>query len=188
MRGEGIDPATASAAAKRGMYGTAGHTLTNTLNILTSIPCHLVVTAHPEQYEMRRNPKGKVKNIKETDVEIIGHRMIPSSSSRPHGATMAKFFQDVLWLTIGVDNKRYIDATISPDRDGGGTWNDKQYASQYSLANLIKEIGGKEPDQSFTGFTEYQPGEFEFTARTPSNQTLQAPPKSSVMSLLGKKG
>ena len=179
----------------RNMYGDIGNKATWILNVLAALPCHLIVTAHPDEFVKYKKPPGRVSNQKEKDLELLWTRDIPKSTSRPHGRSMAKFFPDVLWLKIDIMGNRLIDGRAAEDRDGGSRFNGVQDANNiYSFEKLVQTIGGQapNPDAPMPAVIEYEPGEYQAQPATAEPGVLSATvesvaPVNSIMGLIPKK-
>lgn len=181
--------------ASRDMYMGIGNRATSVIQTLRCLPCHLIVNAHPDEYIKKKTQKGKIGNQKEIDQVVEWSRMIPKSTSKTHGMTLAKEFNDVLWLEAGHLNKRTIDARTNPEREGGSIWSESKSTSEYSFANLVKVIGGAAPilQDHCAGITEYAPGEFDPTPPKGNNiidagaskvTPSQQAPKNSLAGLI----
>lgn len=177
--------------ANRSMYQGIGNRATAMIQTLKYLPCHLIVNAHPDEYIKRKPQKGRQKSQKEADVEIEWSRMIPKSTSKPHGLTLGKEFNDILWIEAGHLNARRIDARTNPGREGGSHWTEIKSTEEYSFANLVKAIGGAAPikQDSCAGIIEYEPG--EFSPPTPGGNKIinadtskPAAPANSLASLI----
>tara|TARA_R100000501_G_C2572841_1_gene79069 strand:- start:20 stop:604 length:585 start_codon:yes stop_codon:yes gene_type:complete len=155
------------------MYGSIGTAATATLHTLACLPCHLVVTAHPDEFVKFKKLPGK-QNKKMSEQEVEWSRLIPKSTSRPHGNTMAPLFPDVLWIEIDAQRQRYIDGRVAADKDGGGHFDGRELSSKYSFANLVLAAGGDAPtDDLGDAITIYPPGEYQ-PATAQGNKPLDA--------------
>src|SRR3546814_4333696 len=62
-------------------------------SIIQKMPCHVIVIAHPDEYQKKKMPdRSTQRSVSEADMEIEWTRMIPKSSSKPHGLTLGQFF------------------------------------------------------------------------------------------------
>lgn len=150
----------------RTLYGNGNHKCDFLLQCIQSAKCHIIVNAHPAEYEHKIKPKGLVKDQKEKDMKVEYIRKIPASISNPHGNKMGKYFTDVCWLSPNLMGKRTIDGRPDPDRESGGRFNKIKDTSEYSFARLVKEAGGIVPEtrESFPligGVKEYAVGEYK---------------------------
>lgn len=166
---------------ERNLYSGVGNRLTSIAATLQKFPCHVIVIGHPEQYEKTRSPDGKeVRNVKEIDRIVEWTKMIPKSSSKPHGMTLGKFFSDIGWIDVSKYGKRELDFTATNARTSGGHLNSKgDPRESHSFANLVKSIGGVVPDgkqDTGLGLTIHEPG--AYLAKKPA-QVLGAKPASS---------
>lgn len=133
--------------AERNMYQGTGNRLTNMLSTIQKMQCHVIVIGHPRQYEKRKSPEGvAVRNAKENDQIIEWTKMVPASSSNPHGLTMGKYFSDIGWIDINRAGKREMTFDISPARVSGGHLTGKgDPRGDFSFVNLLKKIGADIP-------------------------------------------
>ena len=145
-----VDLAEASTSQMRPVYQMAGLKGTQMLQMIRSMRCHVIVLAHPDEYSHTTKPEGrKVKDIKEPDLIIDWTRMIPKSTSKPHGMQMAKYFTDVAWMATNPSgSERLLDFRMKDDRVSGGHFNGRENTDKYSFANLISEVGGRLPNKS----------------------------------------
>src|SRR3546814_10217947 len=55
----------------------------------------------PDEYQKKKMPEhSNQRSVSEADMEIEWTRMIPKSSSKPHGLTLGKFFTDCGWMDV----------------------------------------------------------------------------------------
>jgi len=147
---EGIDLADVD-KIDRSLYQGVGNRLTNMLSTIQKMPCHVIVIGHPDQYEKRKSQSGVTvkEGLKENDQIIEWTKMIPKSSSKPHGLTMGKFFSDIGWIDIDKFGKRKINFTITSERvSGGHLAKAGDPRLEGSFASLVKSIGGTIPEKS----------------------------------------
>src|SRR3546814_9796778 len=70
-------------------------------SIIQKMPCHVIVIGHPDEYQKKKMPdRSTQRSVSEADMEIEWTRMIPKSSSKPHGLTLGKFFTDCGWMDV----------------------------------------------------------------------------------------
>lgn len=157
--------AEASVALRRDMYQAVGQKLSDIYCTIQAAPCHVVLLAHPAEMEKKKKPDGSTGVVKEKDMITEYTRLIPKSVSNPHGMTLAKHFTDVVWIEVGHMQARWIDGRAHKDKDGGGRFNDRKKATEYSLAKLIELAGGYVPGEvkefDSPGVTYYAKGEYE---------------------------
>lgn len=149
----GVDLADASTAEMRPVYQAAGLKATQILQLIRSMPCHIIVLAHPDEYSHMSKPDGvKVRNLNEKDLTVDWTKMIPRSTSKPHGLQMSKYFSDIGWMeTNATGSQRFINFKLSSERVSGGHFTDrKDPATDYSFANLVKLLGGNLPESRNT--------------------------------------
>jgi hypothetical protein len=144
---EGVDLADCKLTEMRDVYRASGLKATQMLQIVRALPCHVIVLAHPDEYEHRVAPDGKrVRDLNEKDMIIEWTKMIAKSTSRPHSLQMPKYFTDVAWMEVSPTGIRKLDFRAKASRISGGHFSDIKDAEEYSFANLVKEIGGLVPD------------------------------------------
>lgn len=144
---EGIDLGDAELKEMRDVYRGGGLKGTQVLQLIRSLPCHVIVLGHPDEYEHRVNPEGKkVRDISEKDMIVEWTKMIAKSTSRPHALQMPKYFTDVAWMEVSPTGTRKVDFRVKASRISGGHFSGFEDTTQYSFANLVKEIGGLVPD------------------------------------------
>lgn len=166
----GVNLSDASTTEMRPVYQSSALMATSLLQVIRSMPCHVLVLGHPDEYEHRRSPDGKkVGNVKETEMIIEWTKRIAKSTSRPHSLQMPKYFTDVAWLEVSPTGTRKIDFRPKDDRVGGGHFAGFENTQDYSFANLVKAVGGKVPDGS-------QPIE-PWLNIIPAGERIIAPPK-----------
>src|SRR3546814_8267721 len=91
----------------REIYAGVGNRLTNMASIIQKMPCHVIVIAHPDEYQKKKMPdRSTQRSVSEADMEIEWTRMIPKSSSKPHGLTLGKFFTDCGWMDVTRGGRR----------------------------------------------------------------------------------
>lgn len=126
---------------ERDLYTPTGHKATQFLTLLKTLKCHLAITGHPQEYIHRSAPVGSRGPVKENEMKIDWIKMIPTSTSKPHGFTLAKNFSDVGWITFDSMGKRYIDFKPDNGRVIGGNLNDKKSVDEWPMHKLISDIG-----------------------------------------------
>lgn len=188
--------------AERGHYAGIGNKATQSLVMIQKAPCHIIVIAHPDEYQKKRSPTGTVKTINETEMIIEWTKMVPKSTSRPHSLTMAKFFSDVAWIDLTPTGNRKIDFKATNARVIGGHFDDSVAVADRTFGDLVKKIGGSIPagENSIDRWlTRYGPGEFvpagakpvilgaaaAKPASTPSESPATAPAEATPVKGLG---
>lgn len=134
---------------ERSIYAGVGNRLTNIAITQQKAPCHTIVCGHPAQYEKRRSePNRTVREaMRENDQVIEWTKMIPTSSSNPHGFSIGKFFSDIGWIDCSVTGVRKIDFTKTSKRTSGGNLNTKgDPRVDHRFSDLVRKIGGHVPD------------------------------------------
>src|SRR3546814_7615500 len=87
------------------------------------------------------------RSVSEADMEIEWTRMIPKSSSKPHGLTLGKFFTDGGWMDVTRGGRRELSFKLDVTRSSGGHLDSKgDRRESHSLAEVVKAIGGPIPD------------------------------------------
>lgn len=142
-----VDLGDATTSAMRPVYQMSGLKATQMLQMLRSLRCHVIVLAHPDEFSHTTKPEGKkVGGIKETDLIVDWTKMIPKSTSKPHGMQMSKYFTDVAWMVTNASGtERQLDFRLKDDRISGGNFSERKNIDDYSFVNLIKEVGGRLP-------------------------------------------
>lgn len=144
-----VDIATASTTEMRPVYQASGLKATQALQLIRSIKCNVIIIAHPDEFTKTTRKDGTILGkVKEIDQTIEWTKMIPKSTSKPHGFQMPKYVTDVLWLGASPSGKRIVDARLDANKVSGGHWDDRKDTEEYSFANLVKEVGGRVPDGS----------------------------------------
>lgn len=152
--------------ADQNLYAGVGNRLTNVLSTIQKAPCHFAVIGHPSQFEKSKSPDGKSqREVKAADRIVEWTKMVPKSSSNPHGLTMGKFFSDIGWIDVNKFGKRELNFNITSERVSGGHLVGKgDPRGDYSFAKVIEAIGGHLPDKSDTsvggGLIIHEPGTF----------------------------
>ena len=132
-----IDLADASKTEWEG-YGFSGRMLTWMLVQMRSLPCHVVCIGHATQYDkFKKGTRGK------PSTEIEWSRRQPISSSNPHGMTIARDWDHVLYFSIEgrtcwIDTRgnRLEDAgsrALAPDRYN---WDELTFGALASMAHV----------------------------------------------------
>lgn len=171
--------------AERNLYQGTGNRLTNMLSTVQKMQCHVAVIGHPAQYEKRKNPAGSsVRSTKETDQIIEWTKMVPTSSSNPHGLKMGKFFSDIGWIDVDKFGKRLMSFDITNERVSGGHMTGKgDPRKEFNFAGIIKAIGGEVPGPDGApwgdGITIHPPGTFIPASANKANP-LGAKPAASA--------
>lgn len=130
----------------RDMYAGTGHKLTQFLTLLRALPCPVAFTGHPREYVKLEKPKGRIGNMQEKDMKIEWTKMIPQSSSNPHGYTLAKNFSDVAWIEVDAMGRRKVDFRPTDSRSSGGHLNKIGDTDELSLSKALEYLGFATPD------------------------------------------
>lgn len=151
--------------ADMNLYAGAGNRLTNMLATIQKAKCHFIVIGHPAQFEKTKSPDNqRAGEIKAKDRIVEWTKMVPKSSSNPHGLTMGKYFSDIGWIDVDKFGKRKLDFDTTNQRVSGGHMTGKgDPRGEYSFANVVKHIGGAIPEPSDDlgeGLTIHLPGTF----------------------------
>jgi hypothetical protein len=128
------------------LFGDTGRPATWILNRLKTLPCHLIVIAHQDEYVKMKTKKNKSDK---PDIDFI--RTQASSTSRNHAMLMPKNFSDVFWFKM-IGNQFKIDATSDAGRDGGSrtvepavyNWGEFDFMHYASKANIKIPVGNEE--------------------------------------------
>lgn len=153
---------------ERSIYSGVGNRLTNILFTQQKAPCHTIIIGHPAQYEKRKSQEGKTvkEAMKENDQIVEWTKMIPISSSNPHGFGMGKYFSDIGWIEVDKFGKRKLDFTKTNQRTSGGNLNSRGDPKvDHRFEDLIRAIGGHVPGADSDtplgeGFKLWEPGTY----------------------------
>lgn len=97
---------------KYAYYQYSGILLDNLLSGINKLPCHVMLTAHQDEYEKEFKENNITK--KKTVTQVL-------SSSGNQAAKLPAVFGDTLWFTHNNDStKTIIDSTPNKNRAGGG--------------------------------------------------------------------
>ena len=143
---------SATTKAMRPIYQMAGLKGTQMLTMLRSMRCHVIVLAHPDEFTHMTKPEGKkVSSASESDMVIDWTKMIPKSTSKPHGMQMGKYFTDIGWMeTNASGTERLIDFSMSQKRMGGGSLMKRGNAeTEHTFTALVEATGGWIPPKGF---------------------------------------
>lgn len=134
--------------AEQNMYQGVGNRLTSIAITQMKAPCHTVVIGHPSQYEKLANPSGeKVGNVKAKDKIVEWTKMIPKSSSNPHGYSLGKYFSDIGWIDCDKWGKRVLNFLKTSERTSGGNLNSKgDPRKDHRFEDVVVATGGFIPD------------------------------------------
>lgn len=130
------------------LYAGVNNRLTNMLAVIQKARCHFIVIGHPAQYEKSKSPDNtKAREAGKMQNRIIEWtKMIPKSSSNPHGLTMGKFFSDVGWIDVLKSGKRELNFNVTSERTSGGHMSGKgDPREDFRFSELVKKIGGTLP-------------------------------------------
>jgi len=100
---------------KRPEFGWTRHFATWTYKQLQSLPCHLIIIAHEDRYEKRKQTLNPTTGKMREEVEWIKTQI--KSTSANHAIQMPADFEMLYFLLAG--NDFYIDSKPSNERDGG---------------------------------------------------------------------
>lgn len=127
-------------ANQQGVYGDAGMKLTLLCAILQHAKFHIIVQAHGVTYEKYDKPLGSQESVKQKQMILREIIDVPVSSSRPHGQTMVKYFNEIGWLKIGRDDRATLSFKRVYGRVGGGTPNTEGPANDMSFAKCFGPV------------------------------------------------
>lgn len=142
-----LDQATTN--QMRPVYQSAALIATSALQLIRALRCHVIVIAHPDEFTHTTKPEGRKMSdaSKENDLIVDWTKLIPKSTSKPHGLVLPKYFTDVAWMDVNpAGTERRLDFKLKQNRVGGGHFDGIANVDEYSFANLIKQIGGTIPD------------------------------------------
>lgn len=152
--------------ADMSLYAGVSNRLTNMLATIQKARCHFIVIGHPSQFEKTKSPANtRAGDVKAKDRIVEWTKMVPKSSSNPHGLTMGKYFSDIGWIDVSATGKRELNFAVTNQRVSGGHLVGKgDPKTDFSFANCVKNIGGTLPDKSDTslgdGLTIHEPGTY----------------------------
>ncbi len=133
----------------RPVYQSSALMATAALQLIRALNCHVIVIAHPDEYTHTTKPEGRKMSdaSKENDLIVDWTKLIPKSTSKPHGMVMPKYFTDVAWMDVNPSGTtRRLDFRPKQNRVGGGHFDGIEDTEKHSFANLVKQIGGAVPD------------------------------------------
>ncbi len=107
----------------REIYGNAGFRATNILKHLQLAPFHWVIHGHPVMLEIKEKPPGVVGDIKEKDMIIRKTIEVPMSTSNVHGESLAKYCNEIGYLSLNAAGKPVLDWRVTRGRISGGSLN-----------------------------------------------------------------
>lgn len=171
------------------VYAGVGNRLTNLLAVIQKARCHFIVLGHPSQFEKTKSPTNtRAGDIKAKDRIVEWTKMVPKSSSNPHGLTMGKYFSDIGWIDIGITGKRELNFAVTNQRVSGGHLTGKgDPKTDFSFAKCVTNIGGQLPDKSDTslgdGLTIHPAGTFIPAAAKPAAALGIGKPKTPATPL-----
>jgi hypothetical protein len=189
-RANGVDISDATTSEMRPVYQSGALMATAMLQVIRALPCHCIVIGHPDEYQHKVAPEGKkVKDISEKDYVVDWTRMVPKSTSRPHGLTMAKYFTDVAWMEASRMGERMLNFKLRHTHVSGGHFDDSKPMAEYSFDALVKRIGGTIPtDASIDGWLKIlPPGEATPVETKVLDGTAAAAPIKGVSAMFAKK-
>lgn len=188
----GVQIETATTEQMRPVYQQGGLMSSIILQFIRSMPCHVIVIGHPDEYTHKTAPDGiKLKDVKEKDMIIDFTKMIAKSTSKPNGLSMGPYFTDIGWMEVspsGLD--RMLDFRLDAGRVSGGHFSERKPIADYSFEKLVKVVGGFVPDgtQSVDSWLKIIPGrdpaDVEPTDSKVLDGTQASPVKGTSMSSL----
>lgn len=143
-----VNVGDATTSQMRPVYQGGGLKSSEALQVIRSMPCHVIAIGHTDEYQKTTLKDGTNKGeAKEKDQEVEWTKLIPKSTSKPQGFSMPKYFTDVAWMELSpAGNERRLNFKPSNDRVGGGHFTESKSTEVYSFENLVKKIGGTIPD------------------------------------------
>jgi hypothetical protein len=169
----------------RPVYQVSANIATALLQVIRAMPCHVIVCAHPDEYQHRVAPPGrKMSDVKEKDMLIDWTKMVPMSTSRPQSLNMAKYFTDVAWMEVSPTGTRKLDFRTKDTRIAGGHFDGFEDTVKYSFAELVKIIGGTIPrgDTSIESWLKILTPE---ETAPPENKVLEGGDTGAVKTMAG---
>lgn len=189
-QGNGIDLATATTAEMRPVYQSSAQIATSILQVIRSMRCHVIVISHPDEYVHLKKPEGRrVSEAKEGDMVIEYTKLIPKTTSKPQGLQMAKYFTDVAWAEMSPSGKeRRLNFQVKNDRVSGGHFDGfKSADSEYSFAELIRQVGGVLPETHESPIGRWLEIESIGEAEAPASKVLDGTKAKGLAGLAVKK-
>lgn len=173
--------------AEQNMYQGVGNRLTNIAITQMKARCHTIVIGHPSQYEKLANPAGeRLKNVKQGDKVVEWTKMIPKSSSNPHGYSLGKYFSDIGWIDCDKWGKRVLNFLKTSERTSGGNLNSKgDPRVDHRFEDIVRATGGYVPDGTQgtgNGLIIHPAGTFIPAVAQPKANPLGKKPASSPVS------
>jgi hypothetical protein len=121
-----------------GVYGGASRKLTLLCAILQHVKFHVIVQAHGVWYERLEKKPGNVKeSSKRNEMQIKETVKVPQSSSKPHGYSMGKYFNQIGWIELDPASRRQLDFKVEVGRLGGGTPDKREALKEMEFAKLF---------------------------------------------------
>lgn len=148
-RANSVDIYTAQTHELRPAYQGSGLKGTELCTIIKSSPTNWIVIGHTDEYQHTTVKDGVNKGqVKEKDQVVDWTKLIPRSTSKPHGFQMPKYFTDMAWLVLSPSGtERRLDFRPRNDRVGGGHFEGCESIEKYSFLNLVRQMSpGFTPD------------------------------------------
>lgn len=141
-RANGVDIYSDETHKLRPAYQGAGLKATELCTIIQKAPSHWIVLAHTDEYQHTTVKEGTNKGtVKEKDQVVDWTKMIPRSTSKPHGFQMPKYFTDMAWMALSPSgSERRLDFRPQNDRVGGGHFSGFENTEKYSFLNLVRSM------------------------------------------------
>lgn len=166
----------------RKVYGPSGFYATQMAQAIQAARFHVIVQAHPDVYERKEKPTDRTAStIEEKDMIIRETTEIPISTSKPHGFTIGKHFNQIGWLVVDRANRRLLDFRVIEGRIGGGTPNGiDDPRGKYRFANLFGKPPVYPPLETWLEEMEYGESKKRAQAATSGKILGSAPAKAST--------
>ena len=137
----------------RAVYQAAGEKLTQFLIMIRSLPCHVIVIAHPREFVKTEKKAGGSVSQAEKDMKVLWTKMMPASSSNNHAFMMAKYFTDLGWFEVDSMGDFMVDFRADGSRLSGSHFNKRlNTRSEGRFVDLVNHIGGTVPTEAHTPF------------------------------------
>lgn len=182
------------------LYAGASNKGTQTLVMIQACKTNVIVIAHTDEYTRLRKPVGAKFNVKQNEMTIAGVDTIPTSISRPHGATMGKHFTDMGYMEFKGQNRRINFQGREGQLAGGHLEGRNLSAEEGSFLELMKAAGARIPTQAeadspIEWLQSFGPGEYEppspkalIAASTPKGNTLKPADSAGKPAMVGLSG
>ncbi len=147
------------------LYAGAGNKATQTLVMIQASRTNVIVLAHTDEHTKLKKPIGAKATVAQKEMTIAAIDTIPTSTSRPHGASMGKHFTDLGFMEFRGPIRR-ISFEGREGRLAGGHLEGRNLdVDEGSWLNLMKAAGARLPtkeesDMPIAWLESYGAGEY----------------------------